>query len=52
MALSFAQLAFVSLMNLLIRCGRSVDVKDIEALVLRHQLEVLRRQPGARAACE
>jgi putative transposase len=44
MALSFVYLAFVSLLRLLIRCGRTVDVKDIELLVLRHQLEVLRRQ--------
>jgi putative transposase len=28
----------------MIRCGRTVDVKDIELLVLRHQLEVLRRR--------
>ena len=44
MALSFVYLAFVSLLRLLVRCGRTVDVKDIELLVLRHQLEVLRRQ--------
>ena len=44
MALSFVYLAFVSLLRLLIRSGRSVDVKDIELLLLRHQLEVLRRQ--------
>jgi putative transposase len=44
MALSFVYLAFVSLLRLLMRCGRSVDVKDIELLVLRRQLEVLRRQ--------
>src|SRR5512132_3115684 len=44
MALSFVYRAFVSLLRLLIRCGRSVDVKDIELLVLRHQLEVLRRR--------
>jgi putative transposase len=44
MALSFVYLAFVSLLRLLIRCGRTVDVKDIELLVLRHQLEVLRRR--------
>jgi hypothetical protein len=43
MALSFVYLAFVSLLKLLIRCGRTVDVKDIELLMLRHQLEVLRR---------
>jgi putative transposase len=44
MAMSFVYLAFVSLLRVLMRCGRTVDVKDIELLVLRHQLEVLRRQ--------
>jgi hypothetical protein len=44
MALSFVYLAFVSLLRLLMRCGRTVEVNDIELLVLRHQLEVLRRQ--------
>ena len=44
MVLSFVYLAFVSLLKLLIRSGRRVDVKDVELLVLRHQLEVLRRQ--------
>jgi putative transposase len=44
MALSFVYLAFVSLLRLLMRCGRTVDVKDVELLVLRHELEVLRRQ--------
>jgi putative transposase len=34
----------LSLLKLLIRSGRRVDVKDVELLVLRHQLEVLRRQ--------
>jgi transposase len=43
MALSLVYLAFVSLLRLLIRCGRTVDVKDVELLVLRHQLEVLGR---------
>jgi hypothetical protein len=42
MALSFVYLAFVSLLRLLMRCRRTVDVKDIELLVQRHQLEVLR----------
>jgi putative transposase len=44
MVLPFVYLAFVSLLKLLIRSGRHVDVKDVELLVLRHQLEVLRRQ--------
>jgi hypothetical protein len=44
MVLSFVYLVFVSLLKLLLRGGRRVDVKDIEVLVLRHQLEVLRRQ--------
>ena len=44
MLLSFMYLAFVALLKLLIRSGRPVHVKDIELLVLRHQLEVLRRQ--------
>ena len=53
MALSFVYLAFVSLLRLLIRCGRAVDVKDIELLLLRHQLEVLGRhvkRPKLRAS--
>ena len=53
MALSFVYLAFVSLLRLLMRCGRTVDVKDIELLVLRHQVDVLRRQverPALRAS--
>jgi putative transposase len=44
MVLSFVYLVFVSLLKLLLRSGRRADVKDIELLVLRHQLEVLRRQ--------
>jgi hypothetical protein len=44
MLVSFAYLAFVSLLKLLIRGGRHVDVRDVELLVLRHRLEVLRRQ--------
>jgi putative transposase len=44
MVFSFVYRAFVSLLKLLISGGRRVDVKDIELLVLRHQLEVLRRQ--------
>ena len=44
MAVSFVYLAFVSLLKLLTRRGRHGDVKDVELLVLRHQLEILRRQ--------
>jgi putative transposase len=44
MVFSFVYRAFVSLLKLLISGRRRVDVKDIELLVLRHQLEVLRRQ--------
>ena len=44
MVLSFVYRAFVSLLKLLISGRRRVDVKDIELLVLRHQLVVLRRQ--------
>src|SRR6266511_3359205 len=44
MVLSFVYLVFVSLLKLLLRSGRRVDVKDIELVVLRHQLDVLRRQ--------
>ncbi len=50
MALSFVYLAFVSLLRLLVRCGRTVDVKDIELLVLRRQLVVLGRVGFANSA--
>ena len=40
MVLSFVYLVFVSLLKLLLRSGRRVDVKDIELLLLRHQLDV------------
>src|SRR6266536_1891763 len=43
MVLSFVYLAFVALLRLLLR-SRRVEVKDIELLVLRHQVDVLRRQ--------
>ena len=48
MVLSLVYLDFVAVLKLLIGSGRRVDVKDVELLVLRHQLEVLRRQ-GQRA---
>jgi hypothetical protein len=36
--------AFRALLGALVRSRRGLDVKDIELLVLRHELEVLRRQ--------
>jgi putative transposase len=44
MAFSFLYLAFRALLAALVRSRRGLDVKDIELLVLRHELEVLRRQ--------
>jgi putative transposase len=44
MVLSFVYLAFRALLGALVRSGRSLDRKDIELLVLRHELDVLRRQ--------
>jgi hypothetical protein len=52
-AFSFLYLAFRALPGALVRCRRGLDIKDIEPLVLRHELEVLRRQvarPTLRAA--
>ena len=53
MAFSFLYVAFRALLGSLVRCPRGLDVKDVEALVLRHELDVLRRQvarPQLRAA--
>ena len=44
MLFSFIYLVFVSLLKLLVRRGRPAQVKDIELIVLRHQIDVLRRQ--------
>ena len=44
MLLSFAYLAFTTLLRLLVRRCRSDLVNEIELIVLRHEVQVLRRQ--------
>src|SRR5205809_1063648 len=44
MLLSFVYRAFVFMLKLLVCSGQSERAKDVELLVVRHQLEVLRRQ--------
>jgi transposase InsO family protein len=46
MLLSFTYLAFSALLRLLASGRRDAFAKDVELLVLRHQLAVLRRQAG------
>src|SRR6185312_3491797 len=44
MAFSFLYLAMRALLGALLRSRRGLHVKDVELLVLRHELEILRRQ--------
>jgi transposase InsO family protein len=44
MALSFLYLAVRALLGALVRSRRGLHAKDVELLVLRHELEILRRQ--------
>ena len=44
MAFSFLYVAFRALLGVLVRSRRGLDVKDLELLVLRHELDVLRRE--------
>jgi hypothetical protein len=46
MAFSFFYLGFRVLLGLIVRSRRGPDVKDLELMVLRHELAVLRRQIG------
>ena len=44
MAFSFLYLALWALLGALLRSRRGLDVKDVELLVLRQEIEILRRQ--------
>jgi putative transposase len=41
---SFVYLALIRVLELIVLCCRSIEAKEIEILVLRHELAVLRRQ--------
>jgi putative transposase len=41
---SFVYLALIRVLELIVLCCRSTEAKEIEILVLRHELAVLRRQ--------
>src|SRR5438045_3140901 len=44
MVLSLLYLAVRALLGALVRSRRGLDLKDVELLLLRHELEVLRRE--------
>jgi putative transposase len=46
MVFSFLYLVVRALLGVLVRSRRGLDVKDIELMVLRHELEIVRRQVG------
>jgi putative transposase len=48
MVWSFVYLALRRLLELLVLCWRSTDAKEVEILVLRHQLAILRQHPRPR----
>ena len=50
MVFSFLYLALRALIGALVRSRRGLHVKDIELLVLRHELEIL-ASAGRSAAC-
>jgi hypothetical protein len=49
MVFSLLYLVVRALLGALVRSRRGLDVKDIELLVLRHELEILRRSSRGRS---